>query len=255
MTGHMGFRIDTYRNDDRLRSNASRRWNDMSIEFDGALHGSAPLVAWSPSRHRMIGWARVIACIVIVVTALLTAGCTFGGQNADELDTPRNSESVEEWDLREVPSAEDVGIEPGEVEVAYSSLEEPRPIVVRLPEGIDWQVDDITLVTFDAYPAGPFTQPDDEAPDPTGMDFRRVPTDLDSAYRQLVEDLEALGQPTDFADAWRRDVEDRPTSGAESGLRIESGTRVTVGYLTVGLSARFSPVDEKAILAYRIDWG
>lgn len=177
---------------------------------------------------------------------------SFNGDTGDKTPhatAPTDDDGVEVWDLRTPPSASDVGLRDDKDYVAYET-KEPRRVRFLLPEDRELTVD-ASLVVFDRVmyedPADPTR--------PTGMDFRMLPIPLDEAYQVMGRSLKAFGLSTQPVDQWRQDIENRPSSGVESNLRVEGGGNTTIGYLTIGVGGVFNPINENdtATIKYHVN--
>ena len=188
---------------------------------------------------------------------LMTTGCavTFSGHADTDGKTPHakapvDKDGVEVWDLRTPPSTSDVGMRSDKNYVAYESRK-PRRVRFLLPENRELRID-ASLVVFDRVmykdPADPTR--------PTGMDFRMKPIPLDQAYKVMGRSLKAFGLDTAQVDQWRQDIENRPSSGVESNLRVEGGGNTTIGYLDIGVGGVYNPIggDNLATIKYHANF-
>lgn len=167
---------------------------------------------------------------------------------------PKNSDGVEQWDLRQPPSRADVGMAEGEEFVAYEDRDRPRPIVLLLPQGRTLRLENVYLVTFDRITV---TQERLSATDgPVQMDFRPELQPIAQAQEELRRSLGVIGADTGAAERWRRAVDSRPRTGMGSDQRVEGGASVQLGYLTIGAGAVFDPVAESgnATLKYHVNF-
>ncbi len=136
-------------------------------------------------------------------------------------------------------------MEPGSP-VMTQRFDEPTPICLLLPDDRELRTS-VSLVAADSYAAGT----DVGAAPPTGMDMHTTLMPLDDAAQVMRESLEQLGTPPDAVDPWVREA-----SAAEGSQRIRSANVETrLGYLSVRLQGRYSPLDRRASVTYTLFWG
>ncbi len=197
--------------------------------------------------------ALAVRCGAAAVAATVAlSGCTVTS-TADDQPTPsvaaRTSvDGTETWDLRTPPAAHEVGIPAGGDTAVYET-DQPRPVLVRLPEGGTVTAQPV-LVTFDNF-AGVRSGSDA----PTTMDLSTSPLPLDQAYETFVAGLRELGLPERTAQEWRDRVHARPTAGADEGLAVNASASIVQDYLKVTIAVRYSPVGDSAVVAWNLYWG
>jgi hypothetical protein len=182
-----------------------------------------------------------MAIMVIVAAAAVGCGTERAGGDTGE------SEAGEDvtYDLTTPPTRADVGMADGE-KVAIDETDEGRLVSLRLPGDRTLETE-VSLVTFDSYAAGV----DADTADPTGMDMHTPRMDLSAAAAVLSESLRQLGGSEQIADDWRRTAEQ--AHGTET-VRSEN-VPYEIGYVTARVQARYSPIDDKASVAYVLFWG
>lgn len=180
--------------------------------------------------------------------AMMVSSCVslpFGRSGADEttkFDVPRDADGVETWDLREPPTAEYVGIQPGENTAVYSSLD-PRPVRVLLPDDVVIDAE-LTTVTFDNFLAP------DGSQDPHAMNLHSQAFAFDEAIGELRPYLTQLGLSEDAISEWKADIE-----AATDERPIRGGASTTVGYMQIGVGGRYTFEDDAASLSWGAGWG
>jgi len=191
---------------------------------------------------------------------MTTMGCTVT-VNEDSKDpksatpkAPTNADGVEQWDLRSRPTAEDVGMTNDKDVVFFETGPgDPRPVVVLLPQQRTLRVEKVSLVTFDRIGPSPGMK---DTPDPTAMDFRSGPLPLDEAYALMRKSLTSFGMSTRPVDDWRAKIDNRPSSGPESQMRIEGGGNTDIGYLDIGVGGVQNPINENdtAVINFHVNF-
>jgi hypothetical protein len=171
-------------------------------------------------------------------------GC--GTQQAGDHETGE-SEAGEDvtYDLTTPPTRAAVGMADGEM-VAVDETDEGRLVSIALPGDRRLETE-VNLVTFDSYAAGV----DSDTADPTGMDMHTPRMDLSAAAAVLSESLRQLGGSEQIAEDWRRAAEQ--AQGTET-VRSKN-VPYELGYLTARVQGRYSPIDNKASIAYVLYWG
>lgn len=189
---------------------------------------------------------------------MTTMGCTVtvneNSKDPKSPTAPTNADGVEQWDLRSRPTAKDVGMTKDEDVVVFETgLKDPRPVVMLLPQQRTLRVEKVVLVTFDRI--GPPRGMED-TPDPTAMDFRTGPLPLDEADALMRKSLTSFGMSTRPVDDWRAKIDNRPSSGLESQMRIEGGGNTDIGYLDIGVGGVFNPLNENdtAIVKFHVNF-
>ena len=218
-------------------------------------------VLWTASSRSVSGtlMAMVKRVISMMLIALLTTtGCTVsfngdtdtGHDKTPHAKAPTDDNGVEVWDLRTRPTAQDVGMPTSEDYVAYGT-DEPRTVRFLLPEGKVLETK-LYLLVFDRVTAPATT----DKTVVTGMDFHARSMPAKDAYKVMGRSLKAFGLGTAPVDQWRQEIENRPTDGYRANMPIEGGDGATIGYLDIGVTGDYNPVDgdNTASLRYRIDF-
>ncbi|MQA86775.1 MAG: hypothetical protein GEV03_19630 [Streptosporangiales bacterium] len=177
--------------------------------------------------------ASLAAC---ALTAL--AGCGLLNRPGENERYPAT------YDLREPPARADVGMADGDKVVVHET-DESRAVTVRLPEGHSLKTD-VNLVTFDTYGAGTGA----ERADPTGADMHTARIPLDEAAEVLSASLDQLGAPDAAVRPW---VDQAKSATGTDDIRSEY-VRKRLGYLTMEVQGRYSPMDRRASVAYTLHW-
>jgi hypothetical protein len=173
---------------------------------------------------------------LVVAVLLALAGCTLiGGKPEHPAVT---------YDLRRPPTRTDVGIPDGE-KVVVDEANEGYPVTLLLPEGRRLKTK-VNLVTFDSFGAGT----DATHADPTGADLHTARVSLDDAAAVMAASLRQLGSSGAAADQW---VERARSATGTATVRSEN-IPTRLGYLAVRLQGRYSPLDERASVAYTLDF-
>ncbi len=174
----------------------------------------------------------------------LSAACATGSGSGTE-QPATTEEPVTTYDLRQPPAREDLGVQTGSA-VVTQRFDEPTSVRLRLPADRELRVQ-VTLVAADSYAGAP----DVESAPPTGMDMHTTLMSLQEAAQVMRESLEQLGTSPDPVDPWVRKA-----SLAEGSERIRSANLETrLGYLSIRLQGRYSPLDGRASVSYSLYWG
>ena len=163
-------------------------------------------------------------------------------------------DAVEVWDLREPPTAADVGIQPGEKTSDFQTGV-PRRIRLLLPEGFELETVG-PLLGFDnyAHPHRKLDHPERLGSwTPSTMFVKSAPLEPSAAYEGFKRDLAAVGLPPDAAETWLAEMRSTPTAGPGVGP-IQVRDFAEVGYLEVAVLARYSPVGDTTVLSCTLTW-
>lgn len=183
--------------------------------------------------------------LAAVAGALLAAVCVACGTASGPGQPVTTEDSVTTYDLREPPRREDLGMETGSP-VVTQRFDEPTSVRLRLPEERELRTP-VTLVAADSYAGAP----DVGAAPPTGMDLHTTLMPLEEAAQVMRESLGQLGTSPDAVEPWVREA-----SVAEGSEGVRSANVETrLGYLSVRLQGRYSPLDRRASVTYTLFWG
>lgn len=198
--------------------------------------------------------ARAPILLAAAVSLSVLAGCTVTSNITDEPAEPAAARTVEDgvevWDLREPPTAADVGIQPGEKTSDFQTGV-PRRIRLLLPEGFELETVG-PLLGFDNYghPHRKLDHPERLGSwTPSTMFVKSAPLEPNAAYEGFKRDLAAVGLPPDAAETWLAEMRSAPTAGPGVGP-IQVRDFAEVGYLEVAVLASYSPVGDTTVLSW-----
>ncbi|WP_026924012.1 hypothetical protein [Glycomyces arizonensis] len=185
---------------------------------------------------------RFLACALGAVLPIAT-GCEITvSSDDDELDLPSGAEEVdgvEVWDLRDRPTAAEVGITDGDTSVFETRP--PRPVELRLHGGA-------ALRLRTRYIAFSSILSEDGAP--VGVDLKTGTMPLDDTADTYRSALEQLGLPTDGVDGFRRTAAEATGSERVRAERLAD----RFGELELGVVARYSPHSATGVVAVGGGW-
>lgn len=185
---------------------------------------------------------RNLACLLGVLVLMTTACEGASVRDDDEPSLPGAAEKdgdTEVWDLRQRPSAEQVGL--GGDSTSVYETRPPRGVRLRLAGGETVELD-TRYVAFSAIGS-----PEDE---PVSVDLKTDTMSLDDTVDVFGSVLDQLGLPTDKVAEFQR------AAGEATGTAWVRTDRVggTFGDLDLGVVARYSPHSEHGLVAIGGGW-
>lgn len=159
------------------------------------------------------------------------------------------ADGLETWDLRTKPGRADVGLL-GRAATSSYATKRSRRLRVLLPEGRHAEMH-ARVVTFQSISSVLM-----HSDDPAAMDVATYVLTRDEAYRLFKQNLTEVGMPTARADDWLEQAKDAESQkGDPNATTVASGAGVKIGYLELGITARFFPREQNADIAWILDWG
>ncbi|WP_026928924.1 hypothetical protein [Glycomyces tenuis] len=186
---------------------------------------------------------RFLACAIGAVLPPLAAGCDVtvsGGEDGFELPAAAEAvDGVEVWDLRERPTAAEVGIAGGDT--AVFETRPSRPLELLLHGGARLRLP-VRYIAFSAIGSADGS--------PVGVDLKTGTMPLEGTVDAYRSALEQLGLPTGGVEEFR--VAAAEATGPE---RVES-ERVPgrFGELDLGVVARYGPRAQSGVVAVGGGW-
>lgn len=150
-------------------------------------------------------------------------------------------DGVEVWDLRERPTAEQVGIADGSETATYEP-EKARTVELTLPEDESVRLPDTRYVSFSAILSS------DDRPDSWEVHTTLLETDpLVTELRSLAEQV---GGGPDVANDFARQIDSAQGTDRVSSDRVEA----KFGDLKLGVFARYYPNSGKGLVVINGGW-
>lgn len=179
---------------------------------------------------------RIMGLAATAVAVALLSGCVTvhspGDAGSDGPDPTARAvvDGVEQWDLTGEPSTDAFGIPEDRMAGIYET-DEPRPILLELPEGTSVQLE-ARLVTFERT-AG-------SDGDRFSLGIRGATVAPEELHRQLRSLADQLDLPPAEVDIFIAEVTNAP---AEQTERVRySSPSVTYGDLELGVAANVAPI-------------
>lgn len=204
----------------------------MSNRFRTYDHSvTGPAMTWLP---------RSMLALLLIVLAAGAAGCGVVQVAGDSDDDPIKGT----WDLTEPPTRDQLRLEDGRDVVVYET-DGPRPVTLRLPEGVTLKFP-LELLTFDSLGSAP-----SDSPAPTGLDAKTDRVPLKETVELYRSALEQLGMSTKRVEGFEDQA--KGASGQET-VKSPVTTR-RYGYLELNVVAHFESTDDKGYVTLVGAWG